>query len=158
MDRNRKRVETVAAWLDGETTLALATTSLDGSASVAPLFYLRQEGLQLYWFSSASSEHSRNVERNPQAAVSVYHHTAEWKEIRGVQMRGHVSAVSDHVLRDSIREVYIRRFQLGEEFDAAIAASTLYRFQPEWVRYLDNSRSFGYQFELNLAPPGRSSE
>ena len=153
MDRDRKRLEVIAQFLHGETTLALATVTREGSARVAPLFYLLQEGLNLYWFSSESSEHSRNLEQNRPAAVSVYRHTAEWKQIRGVQMRGTVSALPDRSVRSSIGKAYTERFHLGKRFAAAISTSILYRFQPDWVRYIDNSRRLGYHFEVSLEPP-----
>ena len=150
MDRHRKQLELVATLLNSETTLTVATATREGSASVAPLFYLPQEGMRLYWFSSALSEHGRNLRENPRAAVSVYHSTAEWEKIRGVQMRGAVSAVSDRALRRTIAKAYTERFQLGKLFEARMSRSTLYCFQPEWVRYIDNSRRFGFRFELSL--------
>ena len=100
MDRNRNRLELVAKLLNSETTLALATATRDGSASVAPCSSIfRKKACDCIGSRSASSEHSRNVRENPRAAVSVYRSTAEWEKIRGVQMRGAVSsAVSDRAL------------------------------------------------------------
>ena len=57
-------LELVERFLRSESTLALATTAADGSPRAAALFYLLQEDLRLCWFSSASSEHSRNLERD----------------------------------------------------------------------------------------------
>ena len=34
----------------------------------------------------------------------------------------------------------------------AVRQSALYRFQPEFFRYIDNARGFGYKFELTLRP------
>jgi hypothetical protein len=34
---------------------------------------------------------------------------------------------------------------------AAMTRSRLYVFEPSWVRYIDNSRRFGYRFEVRLA-------
>jgi hypothetical protein len=48
----RKQLELVAALLGEETTLSLATTGKDGLACVAPLFYIVDEELSLYWLSS----------------------------------------------------------------------------------------------------------
>ena len=152
--RKREKLELVAGFLDAGSTLALATATPEGSACVAPLFYLPSEGLRLYWFSSRSSEHSRNLERNPHSSVTVYHSTARWQEIRGVQMRGDAVAVSDRALRRSIAAAYVERFHLGRLFEAAISKSTLYCFQPDWVRYIDNSVRFGFKFEMSLAPLG----
>jgi uncharacterized protein YhbP (UPF0306 family) len=152
MERNSKRLEKVARFLETETTLALATVSKEGLSRVTPLFYLPQDGLRLFWFSSSASAHSRNLKRNPRSAVTVFRCTADWKEIRGVQMMGAVSVVSDAALRRAIAKTYTTRFHLGKVFVAAISASTLYCFQPDWLRYIDNSRRFRYKFELSLPP------
>jgi len=109
------------------------------------------DALRLFWFSSAASRHSRNLKRNPAAAVTVYRPTQQWREIRGVQMRGTVSVVRDPARRSAIAAAYSARFQLGTAFQAVQARSRLYEFQPSWIRYLDNSIRFGYKFEFS--PP-----
>jgi len=150
-----KHTQLVARLLQAQSTLALATTCADGTPQIAPLFYLAGEALQLYWFSSAASRHSRNLKRNPAAAVTVYWPTGQWREIRGVQMRGGVSVVSEPARRSAIAAAYSARFQLGPAFRAVQARSRLYEFQPSWIRYLDNSIRFGYRFEFSpTAPPG----
>jgi uncharacterized protein YhbP (UPF0306 family) len=133
--------------LKGQSTLALATTGADGSPQVAPLFYHCGDDLRLYWFSSTSSDHSKNAEKNSAAAVAVYLPTDRWHEIRGVQMRGKVSVVADGERRGSIQKQYTERFRLGTVFEALIARTTLYEFLPAWVRYIDNSKHVGYKVE-----------
>jgi len=140
----------VAELLQSQSTLALSTRAADGSPRLAPLFYLPVENLRLYWFSSAASEHARNLKRDPAAAIAVYRPTDNWKQIRGVQMRGHATAVTDRTRREAIAKAYIDRFRLGNTFAAAISRSSLYEFQPVWVRYIDNSRRFGYKVEWSL--------
>ncbi|HEV2686894.1 MAG TPA: pyridoxamine 5'-phosphate oxidase family protein, partial [Bryobacteraceae bacterium] len=135
--------------LKSQSTLSLATTDADGTPRIAPLFYL-SDGLRLYWFSSASSDHSKNLERNSAAAVTVYRPTSKWEEIRGVQMRGRVSVVADSDQRQSIGKAYTDRFELGTLFDVLISRTSLYVFQPAWVRYLDNSKHVGYKVERKL--------
>jgi nitroimidazol reductase NimA-like FMN-containing flavoprotein (pyridoxamine 5'-phosphate oxidase superfamily) len=94
-------LDQIAALLKSESTLALATCCEDGAPHVAPLFYIAGENLELYWFSSPSSRHSSNLEANRAAAVTVYRPTEEWKEIRGVQMRGVVSIVAAGAQREA---------------------------------------------------------
>lgn len=152
--------ELIQELLRSQTTLSLATTSEDGSPNVAPLFYLAGDAFDLYWLSSASSSHSRNLKRSPAAAVTVYRPASDWKEIRGVQMRGAASTVTSRSERRKVVEAYCARFHLGVPFKARIARSGLYRFRPEWVRYLDNTQRLGYKFELTVeaADSGRSQD
>jgi len=139
-----KDVGLIAQLVKSQSTLAVATCSTDGSPRSAPLFYLADDDLQLYWFSSSSSEHSRNLKKNPSAAVTIYRPTEKWREIRGVQMRGTVSVVADPLRRGSIAREYADRFHLGATLRAVMSRSCLFVFRPSWARYVDNSRRFGF--------------
>lgn len=145
----------VAAFLKSQSTLSLASVSGDGTPQVTPLFYLADDQLRLYWLSSATCRHSRNLKRRPEAAVSVYSPTEEWQEIRGVQMQGTVAVVTTRSERGGIVDAYCARFRLGPHFRSVIARSRLYRFQPVWIRYLDNSKRFGYKFEFAVETPSK---
>jgi hypothetical protein len=154
MKQPQKQLEMVAALLCAETTLSLATAGEDGDACVAPLFYLAGPELTLYWLSSESSRHSLNLKRTPHAAATVYHGAADWKEIRGVQMRGAVSKVTEPERRAALLKAYCERFKIGRIFRLAIHQSALYAFQPEFLRYIDNAKGFGFKFELTRHPEG----
>jgi uncharacterized protein YhbP (UPF0306 family) len=134
-----------AKLIHSQNTLALATCDADGSPRIAPLFYLPGEELRVYWFSSARSAHSRNLKRDPRASVTVFAAAGCWQEIRGVQMRGSAQVVRDRGLRRPIAEAYTERFRLGKLFETVMARSSLYCFEPRSIRYLDNSRGFGYK-------------
>jgi hypothetical protein len=150
MGDKRKELETIAALLREESTLALATTDERGHPCVAPLFYIADEELTLFWLSSQSSLHSQNLKRTPMAAVTIYRHTENWKEIRGVQLRGSVTVIADPGRRRALIETYCERFQLGVLFTAAISQCSLYALRPVYFRYIDNSRVFGHKFEIAL--------
>lgn len=160
MERNRNKPEIIADFLRNETTLALATCGTEGDPQATPLFYVPREGMRLYWFSSPTSRHSRNLSEDPRSAVTVYHRTADWRKIRGVQMRGTAAVVSDAGIRRTVAEAYMKRFRLGKRLQQVMSQSALYCFRPEWVRYLDNSRGFGFQFEISCIPrkPGSAEE
>lgn len=66
-------------------------------------------------------------------------------------MRGTAAVVSDAGIRRTVVEAYVKRFRLRKPLQQVISQSALYCFQPEWVRYLDNSRGFGFQFEISSA-------
>ena len=52
--------------------------------------------------------------------------------------------------RSPILDAYRSRFQLGTVMSFAVSTSLVYRFRPQWVRYIDNQKRFGYKFELLL--------
>ncbi len=144
------RVQKVALLLKSESTLALATIDEKGNARSTPLFFLVNDRLELFWFSSPRSGHSRDLAVNPKASVSVYKPATKWHEIEGVQMCGQAGPVKDRELRRSIIATYCRRFRLGTLFNPVIGSSTLYCFCPDWIRYISNSKRFGYKFEISL--------
>ena len=149
-----KQLELIAALLREETTLSLATSDGSGEACVAPLFYIADKELSLCWFSSGSSLHSLNIERNPRAAATVYRSVRNWKEICGVQLDGAVSKVIEPELHAALVKAYCERFKLGRVFRLALHTSVLYSLRPEFFRYIDNARGFGYKFELQRRPEG----
>ena len=147
-------LERIAELLHGESTLALATTGLDGFPHIAPLFYVSGDNFALYWISSIDSLHSRNLSANRSASACIYRPTENWQEIRGAQMRGQAESVLDNS-RARIVDRYRSRFRLGDEFGQMMARHELYRFEPAWIRYIDNSLGFGYKFEFSVraCPP-----
>ena len=150
MGDRRKQLVTIAALLREQSTLALATTDEQGQACVAPLYYIVDEELTLYWLSSETSLHSENLKRVPSAAATIYRQTENWKEIRGVQLRGQVTVIADPGRRRALIKTYCERFQLGVLFKTAISQCSLYALRPVFFRYIDNSRAFGHQFEIVL--------
>jgi uncharacterized protein YhbP (UPF0306 family) len=59
--------------------------------------------------------------------------------------------IAEKVRRAALIEAYCKRFHLGAAFRLAIGRCKLYELQPDFFRYIDNSRSFGDKFEVTLA-------
>ena len=148
MKDKQKQLAKIESLLRAQSTLALATVNEQGLATVAPLYYLVDEDLNLYWVSSEKSEHSRNLLRESRVAGTVYVETERWKEICGVQMRGIASKVTEPERRKLILEKYCKRFHLGRVFRLVIRQSTLYAFRPEFFRFIDNTTGFASGFEV----------
>ena len=151
------RLQLVVALLRAQSTLTLSTCDDDGWPQATPLFYHLHDDLRLYWFSSSRSAHSRHVLREPRVAVSVSWPTEQWREIRGVQMRGEVSIIAGQ-MRKKVTAAYCDRFHLGSMFGLAIMKSRLFGFQPSWIRYVDNAKGLGYKFEFDLPRSPRGDD
>lgn len=154
MKKAQKQLELIAGFLGGETTLSLATTGEGGSTAIAPLFYIAGKDCSLYWLSSEGSKHSLNLKTETRAAATVYRNASGWKQIRGVQMRGIAGKVIEREPRRELIDAYCERFKLGRAIRLAVRQSTLYVFEPEFIRYIDNAKGFGYKFELMRSPEG----
>lgn len=143
-------LQIIRAFLDTQSTLALATISPDRQPQVAPIFYVADERLNLYWLSSANSRHSANLVLNPKVAATVYPSVWQWNDIVGLQIEGEARPIGDERIREQILTIYLRKFQLPAEFDSIISASILYGLKPSWLRWMDNSVQFNYKVEINL--------
>jgi uncharacterized protein len=151
MSGSREEImEAIDSLLRSQSTMVLSTCDAAGRPHATPLFYLTGADFELYWLSSKSSIHSRNIERTPQVSAAIHVATERWQEIRGVQMHGTVSRITERLRRRKICAEYRARFQLSDSFRVVMARSSLYVFRPCWIRYLDNTRRFGFQFELDL--------
>jgi uncharacterized protein YhbP (UPF0306 family) len=148
--KKRKQREEVERLIQSQSTLALSTVNADGMPHATPLFYLAGTALELYWFSSDSSQHSLNLMPGRSVGLAIYVSTAHWQEICGVQMRGTVEQITDRKIRRDVTRRYCERFHLGRVLRLALARSSLYVLWPGWIRYIDNSKHFGHKFEFTL--------
>ena len=148
MASDPETIQSIRDLLESQSTMTLATVDEHGVPDATPLFYLLQDDMTLYWLSSATSRHSVNLCRQPQTAVSVYVSVSRWELIRGVQMEGTAREVTDRKRCEEVISAYRNRFQLGAMLSLAISQSSVYEFRPAWLRYIDNSRGFGYQIEI----------
>ncbi len=144
-------MKAIGRLLRSQSTMVLSTLGAAGQPHTTPLFYIAGDDFELYWLSSRSSIHSCNIANSPQASAAIYAATDRWQEIRGVQMRGSVSRITERTRRREILKHYRERFQLSDFFRAVMARSSLYVFQPRWIRYIDNTRRFGFKFEIDLS-------
>ena len=158
--------ERVGRFLSEHRTMTLGTSGPDGTPAAAPLFYAHDEGLRLYYLSSPRSQHAANVAENGEVAVAVYGDDGDWREIRGVQMRGHARRVTAGGYARALR-LYVAKFDFMEgllrgdpsgiaELLGPLARCRFYVVEPTWIRLIDNSVSFGYREEWTS--PGGDGE
>jgi len=108
----------------------------------------------LWWVSSPASDHSKDLAARAYAAVTVYAHADAPDQIRGVQARGRVQpplCPGDAGYAAALRR-YVAKYPFagGPPFNAAVARQGLYRFCPDWIRWIDNRRGFGWKVERSL--------
>lgn len=143
-------------FLSQHSTLALATAGLaDGRPQVAPLFFVSDEALNLYWISDPDSRHSRNIADWNDVAATIYAHTWDWQSIKGVQIEGTAVPVTNDAERQRALTLYCAKFPFAnDKFADLIAQSAFYVLRPRWLRWIDNERRFGYKQEFLLWPAG----
>lgn len=150
--------------LEAHSNVTLATAGggePSGRPWAATVFYASDERLALYFVTDLRTRHGRDLAANARVAGTVGPHVTRWDQVFGLQMEG-TAQVLDGSSRKAALQVYLRKFpDVRRMFEAPagdsermIAArlrdTPLWRFQPEWLRLIDNSRGFGWKQELTL--------
>jgi uncharacterized protein YhbP (UPF0306 family) len=142
-------------------TLTLATT-FRGKVWTTPLFYQVDSDLRLYFISDAGTRHIQNAMRNPDVALSIIEQSQAWHSIRGIQLEGTLSRISDEN-RDYIEQLYCEKFtflrnileavddEKSERVKQRFQASDFYVVTPGFIRFIDNARGFGFKEEYYLS-------
>ena len=142
----------ISRYLARHTTLSLATCH-EGKPWSTDLFYASDDSCQLYFVSSVTTRHSKHIAANPRVSVSISRQCADWKDIRGLQLDGVASVVSE-TDRDAVVEIYLAKFPALKKLHQAseifriFRESSFYRVSPEWIRLIDNSKTFGHKDEM----------
>jgi uncharacterized protein len=150
---------TVIQFMDGLTTMTLAC-SLNDEPWTSPVYYARR-GFDLIFFSSKSSRHSLAFRENPKAAASIYGECSNWKDIRGLQMKGRVDVVDSPLALAKATATYLKRYPfvrdilngsmgIGSGMAKKMTRVALYVFRPTDIHYLDNAIGFGVRWKLEI--------
>lgn len=145
---------TVADYLERHRVMTLATAGSDGPWAAA-VFYVNV-GSTLYFLSSPSSRHSRNLMQDPRCAATVQEDYGDWAQIKGIQLEGRAGEVQGEEALHA-RQRYADKFPLVGRLAsapaviiAAFAKVRWYRLQPVHMHFVDNSRGFGHRERVDL--------
>jgi uncharacterized protein YhbP (UPF0306 family) len=74
----------------------------------------------------------------------------DWHDIRGVQVEGIAEQMDDSADRDRAWRLMCDKFPFYESFTDVVAHLGMYRVTPHWIRWIDNSVSFGHKEDFDL--------
>jgi len=139
----------ICGFLAEHHVMTLATIGHEGPWAAA-VFYA-PEDLRLYFLSSPSSRHARNLAGDSRVAASVQRDYDDWPGIRGLQMEGEVSSV-ETTEQARVRAIYQQRFPLigggagvPRKLLEALDRIRWYAFQPREIYLIDNRRGFAHR-------------
>jgi len=145
----------ILAFLREHNTMTLAT-ECEGEPYAADLFYAN-DGFTLYFVSEPSTQHARNIASNPRVAVTIHAHHADWRTIQGLQLRGRCELIAGAMDSARAMAIFAARYPLlgdltraPQVIAEALAKVRVYRVIPDWARWIDNTRGFGYKEEIYL--------
>ncbi|HKY84035.1 MAG TPA: pyridoxamine 5'-phosphate oxidase family protein [Anaerolineales bacterium] len=130
-------------------TLTLATTDPDGTPRATPVYFTATPAAALVFLSDPSTPHAKNLSDRPATAAAAYPDVEDWRDIRGVQMKGTAGRLTTDAAEDAL-ELYRRRFGFLSQVPAALDRMSVYLFRPRWARLIDNRRGFGFVREWKL--------
>jgi uncharacterized protein YhbP (UPF0306 family) len=140
-------VKRVHDWLQGQSTLTLATISPEGVPAAADLYFAADADLQIYFISERGSRHAAHIGPGTRVAATVHGEAWGWQDIRGVQLEGDCRPVDSARERAAALALYGRKFTFLHTFAAALPWHTLFVITPQWIRWLDNGAGFGHRRE-----------
>lgn len=134
MDEVRKVIEEV---LEKAAVLDLAT-SRDSQTWIAPLLFVHDQRLNVYWLSHKDTRHSQELLQNPSCAVAITI-VDEMSRGKNLQMSGKATEVIDEAEKEIVHEKYHKRHhepkhRSREEAQKEMEKLTLYKFSPKVIK------------------------
>ena len=160
-DKSQADTAPLKAFLQSETVLTLSVND-DRGPWTAPVLYVADDALNLYFLSSASTRHIASLPEDRRIAASIYSdYQGNWLEICGVQMEADISQV-DEADRATAAARYFQRFpevkalidkpanDQEKRIGAAFAKSHFYRVTPTFLRFINNADGFSSRNEWHF--------
>jgi uncharacterized protein YhbP (UPF0306 family) len=142
-------ISPIRALLAETSTLTLSTIDPDGTPRATPVFFAFDDQATLIFLSDRDTPHCRNLERQPAVAAALYPEVSEWRELRGLQIKGRASTFPTSE-QEAALAVFADRFPFVRDLEEVVSQSEVYRLRPSWVRLVDNRQGFGYKREWSL--------
>ena len=109
--------------LTTHTVLTLATVGPDGPYSTSLMY--APDGFDLFWLSDPATRHSQYLQANASSAVSVARQYDDFREIKGLQMKGHAARLAAGDEQTKAFELLVVRYPFLEQFAAAVLAQAI---------------------------------
>lgn len=90
--------EVVRKILNSSRYATISTVDADGNPWAAPAWYVRDENMNVYWWSPIESHHSKNIEPNPNVYVTIFDSAAPEGYGLGLYIRAVASSIDDDEL------------------------------------------------------------
>jgi uncharacterized protein YhbP (UPF0306 family) len=140
------------AYLAAHRVMTLATHGAAGPWAAA-VFYANH-GFDLYFLSSPSSRHARDLAVQHAAAATVQEDYADWGGIKGIQLEGTAVQLAG-AEEAQARELYGEKFPFAANVASAPAAIAAALAKVRWYRlaatrayFIDNSAGFGHRDQV----------
>ncbi|MGH9857702.1 MAG: pyridoxamine 5'-phosphate oxidase family protein [Acidobacteriota bacterium] len=105
--------ELIKDYLAKSRVMQIATIS-GGRPWICTVYFVEDDGLNLYWMSLPMRRHSRDIEKHPHVAAAI---TVKYdKPVIGIQIEGQAEIVTDVVAAKSVVGKYVEKYDTGKQF------------------------------------------
>lgn len=94
--------------------MCLGTCDMDGNVWTAPITYVTDDEMNLYFHSALDSTHIEQIKENPEVSFSVYSSELTLAEIDGLQGKGIVGQLEDSEV-EKIHQAFFEKHMPNEE-------------------------------------------
>jgi len=139
--------------IENSKVMIVATCDSDGPWS-APVYYVFKDH-GFYFFSNPDARHIKMSE-NQVSSASIFRDDPCFSNLQGIQMSGNIQKASLDAKALAIAKKYCRRFKIQAkdvgilDFFSLKFHASLYRFEPDIIYYMDNTRGFGNRERITL--------
>lgn len=141
------------SYLAEHKVMHLSTRGPEGVHSTPLFFAYPEDGTpEIFWQSTPTTLHSRHLEEEPRAGLSVSTSRPPLGILRGIQLRGPVRAPEER--QEAMREVYLARFPEARLLVLASTTLRFYSLRIEWARLIrfDMGLKRNIEWELSVPP------
>ena len=159
-DHLKDLIRRIELFLSNHHTISIAT-SAEGELWSASVFYVSDEKFNIYFISFEESKHIQGILKNKRVSATINQDVSDWMQIKGLQLQGLACKVQEHHRKD-ILNLYRQKFdsihqlldspktddekKIAKQFDSI----SLFCFEPDWIRLLDNYLGFGSKEQIEL--------
>lgn len=119
--------------------LTLSTVDTNGKPWAAPLWYVKDDTGNFYWWSPAASQHSKNIEHSSEVYITIFNSQLPEGDGLGLYIQATASELPEDEL-DQIIELYnstTEKFKMTRENCSGKAPTRLYKAIPSKVWFND---------------------
>lgn len=136
--------EKIVGILAGATDMTIATVRPDGYPQATTVGYVN-DGVTLYFGTSADSQKARNIALSDKVSLTVTLPYGRWEQILALSMGGRAERVADPKEMARVGALILKKFPQGADFGPDEADSiALFAVRPVVISVLDYRNGFGH--------------
>jgi nitroimidazol reductase NimA-like FMN-containing flavoprotein (pyridoxamine 5'-phosphate oxidase superfamily) len=150
MDRAIK--EQIMSIIDDVDDMTIATRRDDGYPQATTVSYVN-DGLAIYFGTSATSQKAGNIARCDKVSLTINRPYETWNDIESLSIGGRAMQVTDPEEQAKVGQLMFKKFPLIMNYvsvDKSMAELALFRIDPELISLLDYAKGFGHTEQFDV--------